>query len=183
MRTQENLSVVKNECIDLPELQSDRPPLIDIENRRNTPKDTQTMSHNDSSSDDIQLLPTVAKSSYECLQCCLAESEKSLQSADNKGHPIKPSIIGTVVVATVRKVFVLRRRNGKKAGVLRVSCIIPYKFSSKGNWGSTLRFINHLTASLRLFAFERIELRSDERPSCSLDRSKSRQKSAMCLTV
>jgi hypothetical protein len=43
--------------------------------------------------------------------------------------------------------------------------------------------MSHLTALLRLPAFERMELRSDEGPSCSFDRSMSGQKSIICLTV
>jgi hypothetical protein len=46
-----------------------------------------------------------------------------------------------------------------------------------------LRLISHRTDFLRLFAFERIELRSDEGLRFSYERSKSGQKSIICLTV
>ena len=45
------------------------------------------------------------------------------------GHPVEPVIKGTVVVTTVRKTFVLRRRLRNEARVFRVTCVIPYKFS------------------------------------------------------
>jgi|SRR5450755_3017286 len=54
---------------------------------------------------------------------------------------------------------------------------------ARWNWGSMLRPMSHRTAFLRLAAFVRIELRSDEGPRFSFERSISGQKSITCLTV
>ena len=54
---------------------------------------------------------------------------------------------------------------------------------ARWNWGSILRPTSHQTAFLRLVAFVMIELRSDEGPGLSFERSMSGQKSMICLTV
>jgi len=54
---------------------------------------------------------------------------------------------------------------------------------ARWNWGSMLRPISYRTAFLRLAAFVRIKLRSDEGLRFSFERSISGQKSITCLTV
>jgi hypothetical protein len=72
-----------------------------------------------------------------------------LRTGVYEGHPVEPVIRGTVEGTTVRKTFVLRRRLRKRARDLRVTYVIPYKFSCEVELGKYVEAYEPLNSSFK----------------------------------